>query len=91
MNAIFNSTYCILCEEFRGKRKGESMQYLAAIVCIIALAVINIFGKESTEINAILSSAIMALVWGGVQRAVPTKRDEEGEKKPTPKRRGPIQ
>lgn len=71
-----------LKEDWCTKKRGESMQYLTAIVCIIALVVINIFGKESTEINSILSAAIIALIYGGVQRGTTPK--EPGD---TPARR----
>lgn len=91
MNAISNHFTYALRRDFT-KRKGESMQYLAAIVCVIALVLINIFGTESKDINAILSGAIMALVWGGVQRATTDKRNDSGsDGADAPKRKTPAQ
>ena len=63
------------------------MNYLAAIVCVIALVLINIFGTESKDINGILSAAIMALVWGGVQRGAKAKTDEADDDKKAPAKR----
>lgn len=76
MNAITTALKCDM-----QNKKGENMNYIAAIVCVIALVLINIFGQESKDINAILSAAIMALVWGGVQRGK-TDTPEEKEKRP---------
>lgn len=73
MNAIVHSIKCDLSE-----RRAENMNYVAAIFCIIALVVINVFGTESKDINTILSTAIMALVWGGVQRGA-KKADADGD------------
>jgi len=70
-------------QQFCDKKIGETMNYVAAIVCVIALVTINIFGKESSDINSILSAAIMACVWGGVQRG----RSSSDEKPPTPLRK----
>lgn len=77
------STFC----DFKKENRGESMNYLAAVVCVVALVLINIFGTESKDINGILSAAIMALVWGGVQRGVKSKADEEDEDKKAPTKR----
>lgn len=73
MNAIQTMGHA-LKSDFGKTKRGESMNYLAAIVCVIALVTINIFGKESPDINSILSAAIMAFAWGGVQRG---KKDDE--------------
>jgi len=76
MNAITHALKCDI-----QNRKGENMNYIAAIVCVIALVLINIFGQESKDINAILASAIAALVWGGVQRGKNDTAEKE-EKRP---------
>lgn len=78
MNAI-----AIALKQEMQNKKGESMNYIAAIVCVIALVLINIFGTESKDINTILSAAIMALIWGGVQRGQKDGADNtDKEKRP---------
>lgn len=77
-----------IVESYKQENRGECMNYLAAIACVVALVLINIFGTQSESTNSILSAAIMALVWGGVQRGS-GKRDGETEeqenKKPAKK------
>jgi len=73
INTLRNS----IQSDFRKKNRGESMNYIAAIFCVIALVTINIFGKESNDINSILSAAIMGLVWGGVQRGAAKKGEDD--------------
>lgn len=77
-----NAITLALKHEMQNK-KGESMNYIAAIVCVIALVLINIFGTESKDINTILSAAIMALIWGGVQRGQKDTGDTEKKERPT--------
>ena len=78
---IITNLRATVCEQFCEDKRGASMNYLAAIFCVIALVLINIFGKESNDVNSILSAAIMACIWGGRQRTI------EHDKKPTPRRR----
>ena len=74
-----------LRKDFTDKTKrGESLHYLLAMVCVAALVLINIFGQESKDINGILGAAIAGLVYGGIQRG---KYDRENETPPTPRKR----
>lgn len=65
MNALTLSLYCEITD---GKNRGYVLNYLVAVAGILALVLINIFGKESESINTILSAAIAAAIWGGNQR-----------------------
>lgn len=61
MLAILNELHC-------PQNKGYLMNYLVAIVALLMLATINIFGQPTETVNTILSSAIAAAIWGGNQR-----------------------
>lgn len=63
--------------------QGVVWQYVLAGLSIVALVVINIWGRESEALNAVLYSVISATVWGGVQRQAGLKinrqRVEDGK------------
>lgn len=80
MQTILNELHC-------PQNKGYLMNYLVAIVALLMLATINIFGQPTETVNTILSSAIAAAIWGGNQRKAGQedlpdfmKRDKRGEK-----------
>lgn len=44
------------------------LQYVLAIVAIVALVVVNVFGVESEVLNMALTGVVTATAWGAVQR-----------------------
>lgn len=60
--------HTLLSELHCPQNKGYLMNYLVAIVALLMLATINIFGQPTETVNTILSSAIAAAIWGGNQR-----------------------
>lgn len=48
--------------------KGVVAQFVLAALAIIALVVVNIWGKESEVLTTTLASVITAAIWGGLQR-----------------------
>lgn len=61
--------------------KGVISQYALAAMAIIALVVVNIWGKESEALTTALVSVITASLWGGVQRqkGLQTGREESND------------
>lgn len=55
--------------------KGVVYQYILAVVAIVALVVVNIWGKESEALTTALISVISATIWGGWQRKQGLKLD----------------
>lgn len=48
--------------------RGVVWQYVLAALSIVALVVINIWGRESEGLNTVLFGVITATTWGGLQR-----------------------
>lgn len=53
------------------------LQYALAALALVALVVLNVWGKPDDALSTVLVSVISATVWGGLQRQSGIKKGAE--------------